>query len=395
MRLGLCCFALGLASPVPAWAAFVPSEAAAAMPPAAAAATAGDREAVDLYGVKVTLRLGKGLSADQVAGVERIIREGREETLPVNILYKVTCQTGYQDLFNEAHRPRGAAAHDAAGTPDKAVEPVSMLSGCLDPRCPLNIHDRGGYRRIFTASLLEELQGVPAWRGKELTYLSLGSGSLFEDFNLINELMKAGYNIARVVLIDKDYSGPRGLLAHLLPHDTGRMPEKEQMAETIVSDGPVRGVVDWTMYHYYVEASHTFLDQFVRWFGTAKPGFQVYVYANVDRYLMDCKEVPALRWNLGLAVDIIESNSVANLTSTLMPVVNALWEPFYVRAKEHPDDVEKKGAAPPDAMFFVLNDPLKIQMDTIKHAEWPRLMWWVEAGEREVAARLLRLETRK
>ena len=110
---------------------------------------------------------------------------------------------------------------------------------------------------------------------KLLTYVSLGSGALFEDLAIIDQLIKSGKIVNRVILIDKVYGN--------LSYNT-------------------------------LDGNYKFIPQFMTWFNSypqirdlqEENKFQVLVYSDFAQYLndVDISSSPSLKADLFIVADI-------------------------------------------------------------------------------------------
>jgi len=114
------------------------------------------------------------------------------------------------------------------------------------------------YYRSFERLILDDVS-KRGTRNDGLTYLSIGSGNLYEDFIILNKLLQRGKTIKKVILVDPTY---QDLIGQLNPSNSQKM-------------------TSWK--------NHVAIAQLFTWFASAQKSvdFSIEIYGNTNSYRQD------------------------------------------------------------------------------------------------------------
>lgn len=170
-----------------------------------------------------------------------------------------------------------------------SYHPLNMLraeyQNCVfDPRKPFGAISR----RFFERKVVKDVKTHLMRKKEDLTYVSFGSGTLFEDFAIIDQLARVGYFPKKIIFIDSEYEYDESKKMVL-----NEVSLAEKLRE-IPSDSRTKG-------------QKRCIAQFMMWFKAFMPAlhkFEVIIYSKWFDYQKDLEKKQDLKADIFVFADV-------------------------------------------------------------------------------------------
>jgi len=166
---------------------------------------------------------------------------------------------------------------------DKIVEtnPISFLMECTGDSCPLAQHNSNIREKIIGDVLNVLSQQNP--KQIHLNYVSIGAGNLLYDAKLLITLIKSGYSLSSINLIDKNYAGFIDIYKNA-----------NQARE------------EYLQYLHQFAQFQMFLETYL------KQSIYLGIFASIDDYKNAVANKQVQASNLAIAMDLVDGNNPVN-----------------------------------------------------------------------------------
>ena len=193
------------------------------------------------------------------------------------------------------------------------VYPLFMLYECVwededfdNPKqnyaCRLSRLAQPLYRSTFEHHVVNAIEEAHKSSGKEVNYVNLGSGSLFQDLVIATQALEKNITKLNLHLIDPTYGYFIQALTKLKPsqllYDISESYDFEKIAADIDFDHQ-------ELFSNYASLNHEMFKQFVTWFKTAFPNAEVriFLYNSAYSYLSACQKRPEIKADIVFMCD--------------------------------------------------------------------------------------------
>lgn len=186
-----------------------------------------------------------------------------------------------------------------------AENPINSIYECNRPECVLT-RSNSPVRRFCENEIIKRAD-------KTSVYVSHASGSLYQDFIILNKLLAQGKKVKTIILIDPLY---QALIqaCKLLDYDSVVLSEHIEQLEDFGPNIDANMSLLPLSERVEVLLAYKSLVQFTRWF-THDPRcsddpIEIIVYASADIYMKDCLESKVSKAHLIVGVDYFRSNNI-------------------------------------------------------------------------------------